>query len=115
MRYFKESDFACKCCGKNLCDREFMDKVDTARHEAGVPFIINSGCRCPDHNLSVGGKSTSSHPLGYACDIKAVSSRSRYHILRGLFAVGFNRIGIGRKFIHVDVDINKDAEVAWLY
>ena len=115
MKYFKKAEFACPCCGKNLCDKPFMDKVDKARSEAGVPFVITSGYRCPDHNLRVGGKSDSSHPMGCACDIEAEDSRSRFLIIDGLIKAGFNRIGIGRKFIHADDDINKDQEVVWLY
>ena len=116
MRYFKESDFACKCCGKNLCDKEFMDKVDKARYEAGVPFILTSAYRCPDHNLSEGGKVTSSHTqCACAVDIKAEDSRTRYRVIYGLIKAGFTRIGIGRKFVHGDADENKDQEVVWLY
>ena len=116
MRYFKESDFACKCCGKNLCSKSFMNKVDSAREEAGVPFILNSAYRCPEHNLSEGGKVTSSHTqCACAVDIKAEDSRTRFRVTYGLIKAGFTRIGIGRKFVHADEDENKDQEVEWLY
>lgn len=98
-------------------DLDFVKKLDRARRNAGVPFNINSGYRCPLHNESkeVGGKPDSAHIYGVAADIQAKHSRPRFKILKSLFAVGFHRIGIAKTFIHVDDDITKDPEVVWLY
>jgi hypothetical protein len=65
--------------------------------------------------MTVGGKKDSAHRYGVACDISAVDSRSRFLIIKGLLHAGFTRIGVGSHFIHVDADISKDGEVAWLY
>lgn len=83
--------------------------------DADCPYIINSGVRTPEHNKDEGGTPDSSHIPGYAADIKAKTSRERYYILCGLIAAGFNRIGIGRTFIHADDDPSKDPAVTWLY
>lgn len=115
MKYFEKSEFDCKCCSKNEMSESFMDRLDTARGTAGVPFHINSGYRCLDHNKEVGGKSTSSHLKGLAADINVISSLARFNILRGLILAGFKRIGIGSSFIHVDEDTEKAQEVTWLY
>ena len=36
-------------------------------------------------------------------------------ILNALISVGINRIGIGKSFIHCDIDNLKDQDVIWLY
>ena len=106
-KYFKDKE-------KNM-DVDFLAKLDEAREYAGVPFIINSAYRSPEHNAKVGGKPDSSHIKGLAVDISAKDSRTRFLILDALFAVGFTRIGIADSFIHVDSDIDKSQNVIWTY
>jgi len=115
MRYFKNEEFNCSCCKQNHMDFDFLDMLITARTFADIPFIINSGWRCEKHNKSVGGKKSSAHLIGKAVDISAPDSRSRFWIVYGLINADFRRIGIGKDFIHVDSDHNKDAEVLWIY
>ena len=116
LDFFEDKEFTCKCgCGKNDMQKPFLKKLDNARSLSDVRYTINSGDRCIDHNASVGGISISSHPLGWAVDIKCPSSHDRYKIIEGLILAGINRIGIGRTFIHADDDPNKDPEVVWLY
>ena len=90
--------------------------LDLARLLAGVPFKISSGYRCKKHNLEVGGVKNSAHLKGLAVDIEVLDSVSRLKILRALVIVGFNRIGISKGFIHVDVDVDKTKpDNIWLY
>jgi len=89
--------------------------LDTARDIAGITFNINSGFRCPRHNKEVGGSPTSSHLKGLAADIKADTSRKRYLVVKALIQTGFNRIGIGKNFIHVDLDLDKTDNLMWTY
>lgn len=96
-------------------DAEFMAMLDNARGISGVAYRINSGYRTKALNSKVGGVPNSSHLRGIACDISTPTSRDRYHVLRGLQAAGFNRIGIGATFIHVDNDESKAADVIWHY
>jgi uncharacterized protein YcbK (DUF882 family) len=96
-------------------DADFLQMLDDARERAGVPFIINSGYRTVKQNNAVGGVSNSSHIRGYAADIVCTASRNRFHIVRALISVGFDRIGIGETFIHVDNDPNKADDVIWHY
>ena len=100
--------------GKNM-QQSHLDMLDDAREIAGVPFIVNSGWRTPEHNKKEKGKSDSSHLIGYAVDLSVTDSRTRFIILHALIAVGFTRIGIGKTFIHADNDPNKDPQVTWLY
>ncbi|MFA5436152.1 MAG: D-Ala-D-Ala carboxypeptidase family metallohydrolase [Candidatus Neomarinimicrobiota bacterium] len=113
MTHFTIDEFTCKCgCGRNNIDPDFLRMLDIARSIAGVPFIINSGCRCPEHNKAVGSTSDN-HIEGHAADIKALNGYMRMRILSGLVKAGFKRIGIHKTFIHAD---NMDkTESCWVY
>jgi len=100
--------------GKRMQDST-LQMLDDARSIAGIPFRINSGFRTKEHNAYVGGAESSSHCYGYAIDIHCTDSRSRSIIIDSLHRAGFNRIGIGKTFIHADNDPEKDANVVWLY
>ena len=115
MKYFEMSEFDCKCgCGKNNINPDLLGRLDRAREKAGVPFIINSGCRCESHNKNVGGSPTSPHLDGFAADIKVTGSGERFTILAALLTE-FNRVGIGGTFIHVDSDHARPVKVVWVY
>lgn len=96
-------------------DRHLVERLQLSRKEAGVPYNINSGWRCEYWNAVVGGSKDSSHLKGLAADIEAVTSEQRYTILAALIQAGFKRIGIGKDFIHVDVDPEKEQGIIWLY
>ena len=36
-------------------------------------------------------------------------------MLEALLDAGFNRVGIGESFIHVDIDGNKPSNTLWVY
>ncbi len=61
-KYFKDSEFACKCCGKTApvkgkaYDR-LLEVLDGIREHFKVPIYVNSGYRCPAHNKAVGNLS----------------------------------------------------------
>ena len=115
-KYFKISEFDCKCgCGKNNIDDELVKKLDRVREKAGIPIVVSSGCRCEKHNKEEGGKENSAHLSGLAVDMKAISSGTRWKLMEALFTTGFNRIGMGKTFIHADIDIAKSEKVMWLY
>lgn len=106
-KYFKEID-------DGNVSQELLTKLDEARELAGIPFIINSAFRSPEHPESIKNP-TSSHIKGLAVDIKATDSRTRAKILISLISVGFDRIGIAKTFIHCDIEKEKANEVVWLY
>jgi len=95
--------------------KRFMNHLLIARKIANIPFKISSGYRTREHNKKVGGKPNSSHLRGLACDIVCYSSQTRYKIIIALLKAGFTRIGIGKNFIHCDLDENKVQEVIWTY
>jgi zinc D-Ala-D-Ala carboxypeptidase len=94
---------------------ELVKMLDDARHIAGIPFKINSGFRTKEHNKKVGGVEDSAHLTGLAVDISCTNDSNRYKIVTALLAVGFNRIGWAKTFIHADCDTSKSANVIWLY
>ena len=110
MKYFDDSELACPCCGKLHIEKDFAYKLDMARQFAGVPFHVNSGFRCPVHNLKVGGSPTSSHLKGWAADIQAKTDFYRYRIIHGAVLAGITRIGIYKNFLHLDFDPDKSQE-----
>ena len=117
LKYFKLSEFSSPDDSESgsKMDKDFLEKLDYARGNAGVPFKINSGYRTKEWNLKVGGRVGSSHLKGLAVDIHCNNSRNRALIINALMEVGVNRFGIARTFIHCDVDKNKDQDVIWLY
>lgn len=117
MKYFSQSDFtkATPTCQMEDMDKRFMLYLDAARQIADIPFVINSAYRTVEYEKSKGRDGSSSHTKGLAVDIACEGSRQRYVILDALMKVGFHRIGIGRDFIHVDGDNQKDQRVIWDY
>ena len=115
VRNFKESEFACKCgCGYNVINPQLVMALDMARKEAKVPFTISSGCRCKNHNATVGGVDDSAHVRGHAADIVVQGSAHRMAVLRALLRY-FDRVGVDKNFIHVDNDPDKPTSVLWVY
>lgn len=115
IKHFKKSEFDCKCgCGLNNINFDFVKKLDDARTIANAPFFVSSGCRCSAYNKRVGGVENSAHVCGFAVDIRAEDSITRFNLLSAFFIAGFSRIGIYPAFIHVDLDMSKPQSLIWL-
>ena len=78
MKWFKEKEFVCRCCGElpplaQANVRALVANVlDPVREKLGKPIVVNSGYRCKEHNLEVGGVTNSQHLVGEAADIVPV-------------------------------------------
>jgi hypothetical protein len=80
MKYFKMKEFECH----DGCEMPAEARVniealveavlDPARERLGKAIRVNSGYRCPKHNLKVGGVAGSQHMKGEAADIVPVDS-----------------------------------------
>ncbi len=76
---------------------------------------FTSGYRCMECNVKAGGVKNSAHTRGMAVDIHCTNSQERFQILQVALAIGFSRTGIGRSFIHLDVDTSLPQDVIWTY
>lgn len=103
----------------NCIDRQLLMTLDALSKRTGYPIFdwINSGARSETHNRKVGGASRSSHkiPICKAVDIGTPTKFIRNHIIAEARNLGIKRIGVGRTFVHLDVDKNKSQYVAWGY
>lgn len=117
MPYFQKSEFDSpdKPGSGSKMKPFFIELLENAREEAGIPFIITSGYRTRAHNKKVGGVNGSSHTKGLAVDIRCHKSDARSLIIRAALKVGISRIGIADRFIHLDADLDKTQDVIWTY
>ena len=115
-KHFSDKEFICQ--GINCFDKmnkDLIEMLNMARELAGVPFVINSSWRDVETNRMAGGKPNSAHLRGNAVDIACTTSQRRMRILDALIIAGFNRIGVGKTFIHADIDELLPQDVIWMY
>lgn len=118
-KYFVHSEFDSPDMpgsAANFMDNDFLRRLAYARHISGVPFVITSGYRTEAYNNSLAERNypvskTSAHLRGFAADIACTDTDKRFNILFSLIVSGFRRIGIGKTFIHVDMDPTKTQDL----
>lgn len=116
-KHFKESEFK-KCvpsCSLQNMKQSTMNRLDTARDIAGIPFVLNSAFRTVEHEKRQGRAGTSSHTTGRAVDIRCNDDRNRFKIIDALLQSGFRRIGVAKTFIHADDSDTHTQGVVWFY
>lgn len=104
-KYFKQSEFDCKCgCGQTVHSPELFQVLDDVREHFGVPVTINSGKRCIKRNQQVRGAPNSRHVVGDAADItvKCINPSKVHEYLTKKYP---DKYGIGKykTFTHIDV------------
>ena len=110
--HFQSDEFWCSCgCGNegpngNHISQSLVLKLEIVRTAINKPMKINSGIRCLKHNRSIGSSDTSSHIKCVAADISCTQMSDR-HLLMSHLPKLFERIGIHKDFIHVDIDTDK--------
>lgn len=92
-------------CNEADMDRHFLEMLETAYRI--YPFRINSAYRTPDWERRHGRAGTSAHCKGRAADLATPDSRTRWFVINALLLAGFTRLGIGKTFVHVDIDVNE--------
>lgn len=111
---FTREEIACKggdaCCGGVAIAHPLMVQLGQAlRDYLGVPLHINSGMRCPTHNLRTPGAVPGSyHTLGEAWDIRC--DQKDIETLYRAAIVVIETLGYGhailykeRGFVHLDI------------
>lgn len=81
-----------------------IQMLDFARGLAGFPFHVNSSFRAGDDG---------SHGKGLAVDLRCTRSYERFIMIEALIRVGFRRIGVYSRHIHVDIDPDKLSGTMW--
>ena len=111
LQNFTLSEFACKCgCDSDGSEmnEDFLLAIQALRTQAGFPFPITSGYRCPKHPVEARKTTAGSHSRGVAVDIGVTGERAlqvlKLALNDGKFTgIGVNQKGSGR-FIHLDMD-----------
>lgn len=95
-------------------DDSLCQMLSIARGKANVPFLITNGIRTLAQNSTLPESvQNSAHLTGHAVDLLCEDSPTRYAMITGCLAAGFNRIGIYSAHIHVDNDATKPPNVCW--
>ena len=109
MKWFKEQELCCKCCGqlppfaRENIEALVREVLDPAREKLGSPIVVNSGYRCPKHNKEVGGATNSQHLLGQAADIRfQVSGFKIQDLAKAIVENGkYDQLILYPTFVHV--------------
>lgn len=111
VKYFKRSEFACKCGGKycNGYPAEPKEKLimvaENVREHFGKPMPVSSGLRCTRHNANVGGVSNSRHLSGKAMDfcVPGVSAATVLAYVKQQKDIRY-AYAIDGSYVHMDIE-----------
>lgn len=105
MKYFTMNEFQCKDgCEMPASARENIkalveNVLDPVREQLGKPIYVNSGYRCPRHNLKVGGAVNSQHMKGEAADIRCEDNMMLQRLIKAQGV--FDQMIVYDTFLHV--------------
>jgi zinc D-Ala-D-Ala carboxypeptidase len=101
---FSPRELACKGTGSIRVDEVALDKLQELRDKLGIPLLITSAYRSPEHNKKVGGAKNSYHMRGVAFDIR-MENQDPHGFELAAREVGFRGIGYYPKqgFMHIDL------------
>lgn len=110
--FFAENELACRCCGRIRMDIHLAVALPALRLAWNRPLYATSVCRCPAHNLKVGGHPRSMHLTenphhptdgAAAADISWASwdNQTRLDFCRLAYKHGWS-VGLHDSFCHID-------------
>lgn len=104
-------------CAESDLHPQLLSMLRSVQKLLGWSLTFTSGFRPKSWEISRGRNGSSSHSKtpGLAVDVSAVDSHARYKIVIAAGAVGFPRIGVGKNFVHLDIDETKPHPVMWHY
>jgi uncharacterized protein YcbK (DUF882 family) len=115
---FKESEFACRHCGKAEMDPDFMHRLQSLRNRYNKSMTITSGYRCPDHPIEKAKPTPGAHSSGKAADV-GIQGAEAHKLLTIAMELGFTGIGVQQKgdkrFLHLDTMTGENRPTVWSY
>lgn len=102
-------------CSVDSLNPRLVELLVFAQKYAGFRFTITSGYRSQAYERSRGRKGSSSHCKGLAVDVSAIDSHTRYKVVIACALAGICRIGIGKTFVHLDIDETKAHPIIFHY
>ena len=124
--YFSDRELGCRHCGVVLCDPVFTSQLRALRHLYGKPMTVNSVCRCPEHNETIGGHPRSLHLttnpvhptngcIAVDVDITKMSEEDLEDFISLAWELGWS-IGIAKTFLHIDRRVEFGLkQIRWNY
>lgn len=106
---------ACEHGSKSFISDVLVSDLSKLEKALSFELQFSSGYRCAVCNKLAGGVPNSGHLRGKAADIKVPDSNTRFLIIHAALRVGFRRIGVGKNFIHLDVDDALPQNMIWVY
>ena len=106
--HFDSSEFNCKTCGKSASISKLLISRLEQMHDymKAKAIYINSGYRCPNCSVKVGGFRNDAHVKGMAADIRVQKQDGSYYTAEDIAEVaervGFGGIGLMNGATHVD-------------
>lgn len=100
---FSPAELACRGTGQLMIDPASLDKLQALRTLLGVPLVVLSAYRSPEHNRRVGGAEHSQHLLAHAYDI-SMANLDPAAFEAAARSVGFTGFGYypHQNFMHID-------------
>lgn len=102
-------------CEPSALNPLVVDRIIMAQKMCGFQFSITSAFRSQAWERNKGRKGNSSHCKGLAVDISTIDSHTRFKVVASLLYAGFPRLGIGKTFVHVDMDETKAHPIIFHY
>ena len=101
---FSPRELACKGTGSLFVDETALDRLQALRDKLGIPLLVTSAYRSPEHNKKVGGATNSYHMKGCAFDIR-MENQDPVAFELAAREVGFRGIGYYPRqgFMHIDL------------
>lgn len=112
IKYFKQSEFACKCgCGLDDIDLNLVKILEEIREYFGKPMTITCGCRCQKYNDSLKGSiKNSKHVKCKAADIwisgvtkSALLAKCKEYVASGRASYTYTNESNMKYAVHIDI------------
>lgn len=105
----------CDHAAKDLLSDTLLGYLCELERTLSFKLHFVSGFRCDACNEAAGGVPNSGHLRGLAVDCLIPDSATRFKVIHCALRIGFRRIGIGKNFIHLDIDDRLPQNMIWTY